>query len=159
MSDVPGYLEDTDYDSLTTKFEAVKIAMVQSKAGHVLKLVMHPNDAPEDILRDPVGTRYLIVAVRIGDEDEPLTAPGTREGILAVAMSGSLARDPRFQTWLVQQEMADVMSEPAAADAIRTHCKITTRSLLRTDAKARRRFLALRDEFADDLRRGLIPKG
>jgi hypothetical protein len=133
--------------------------MTQDKNGHILKLSIHPNDTPEDVMRDPVGTRYLIVAVRIGDDDTPIPSSSTRETLMVVSMAGQLARDTRFQTWLVQQEMSDVISEPAAADAIRTHCRIASRSDLKKDAKARRRFLALRDEFANDLRRGTIPKG
>jgi hypothetical protein len=133
--------------------------MNKDKTGYILKLSIHPNDAPEDLLRDPVGTRYLIVAVRIGDEGEAVTSPTVRDGIMAVNLAGQLARDSRFQSWLVQQEMTDVISEPAAADAIRTHCGVVSRSDLRTNLAARRRFLALRDEFANDLRRGIIPKG
>jgi hypothetical protein len=151
--------EEREVDELSSKFEAVKIAMQQDKTGHILRLSIHPSDTPEDIMRDPVGTRYLIVAVRIGDEGEMVAAPSQREGLMAVKMAAALSRDARFQTWLVQQELADVISEAAAADAIRTHCAIKSRSNLKTDPTARRRFLALRNDFANDLRRGIIPKG
>jgi hypothetical protein len=151
--------EDIEIADLASKFEAVKIAMTQDKNGHILKLAIHPNDTPEDMMRDPVGTRYLLVAVRIGEEGEATASPSVKDGIMAVNMAGALARDARFQTWLVQQEMADVISEPAAADAIRTHCGVTSRSSLKTNLQARRRFLALRDEFANDLRQGTVPKG
>jgi hypothetical protein len=151
--------EEQEIADLSSKFEAVKIAMTQDKNGHILKLSVHPNDTPEDVMRDPVGTRYLIVAVRIGDEGEAVASPTLRDGLMAVNLAGALARDSRFQNWCVQQELSDVISEAAAADAIRTHCKITSRSNLKTDVAARRRFLALRDEFANDLRRGIIPKG
>ena len=151
--------EEREIELLSSKFEAVKIAMNQDKTGHILRLSIHPNDTPEDLMRDPVGTRYLVVVVRIGDEGEAIASPTIRDGIMAVNLAGQLCRDGRFQTWLVQQEMTDVMSEPAAADAIRTHCGVVSRSDLKTNIEARRRFLALRDEFADDLRRGTIPKG
>lgn len=151
--------EETEIADIASKFEGVKIAMTQDKNGHILKVAIHPNDTPEDIMRDPVGTRYMVVMVRIGDEGEAVASPTVRDGIMAVNLAGALARDSRFQNWCVQQEMSDVISEPAAADAIRTHCGITTRSSLKTDIPARRRFLALRDEFANDLRRGIIPKG
>ena len=151
--------EEREIAELSSKFEAVKIAMQQDKHGHILRLSIHPNDTPEDIMRDPVGTRYLVVAVRIGDEGEPIASPSVRDGLMAVKLAGALARDNRFQVWLVQQEMADVISETAAADVIRTHSGVRSRSDLKTDLAARRRFLALRDEFADHLRRGIIPKG
>ena len=151
--------EEREIEELSSKFEAVKIAMNQDKNGHILKLSVHPNDTPEDMMRDPVGTRYLIVAVRIGDEGEAVASPSVRDGMMAVNLAGALSRDSRFQTWLVQHEMADIISEAAAADAIRTHCGVTSRSKLKNNAEARRRFLALRDEFANDLRRGTVPKG
>ena len=151
--------ERKELDELSSKFEAVKIAMTQDRNGHVLKLSIHPNDTPEDIMRDPVGTRYLIVAVRIGDEGEAVASPSVRDGQMAVKLAAALSRDTRFQTWLVQQELSDVMTEAGAADAIRTHCGVTSRSQLKSNLEARRRFLALRDEFANDLRRGTIPKG
>jgi hypothetical protein len=86
-------------------------------------------------------------------------SPSIKDGIMAVNVAGALARDTRFQNWCVQQELTDVISEAAAADAIRTYAGVHSRSELKLNSKARRRFLALRDEFANDLRRGLIPKG
>jgi hypothetical protein len=151
--------EEDEIAGLASKFEAVKIAMTQDKNGHVLKLSIHPSDTPEDILRDPVGTRYLIVAVRIGDDEQPVASPTSRDGSMAVKMAGALCGDARFQSWLVQIELADVISEPAAAEAVRTHCGVGSRSDLKMNAAARRRFLALRDEFAHALRRGTVPKG
>lgn len=150
---------EDDIEMLSSKFECIKIAMNQTKDGHILKLVIHPSDTPEDMMRDPVGTRYLMVAVRIGEEGEPVASPSVRDGMMAVSMAGALCRDTRFQSWLVQQELADAITETAAADAIRTHCRVASRSDLKTDLAARRRFLALRDEFAENLRRGTIPKG
>ena len=102
MNDAPKQ-PDTEEDireieALSSRFEAVKIAMTQDKNGLVLKLSIHPNDAPEDMMRDPVGTRYLIVAVRIDDEDEPVASPSTREASMVVKIAGTLSRDERFQT-------------------------------------------------------------
>lgn len=151
--------EEREIELLSSKFECIKLAMNQDKTGFILKLSIHPNDAPEDLLRDPVGTRYLMVAVRIGDEGEAVASPSARDGIMAVNLAGQLARDSRFQSWLVQQELSDVISEPAAADVIRTHCGITSRKELKANTTARRKFYALRDEFANDLRQGIVPKG
>lgn len=151
--------EEREIELLSSKFECIKLAMNQDKTGFILKLSIHPNDAPEDLLRDPVGTRYLIVAVRVGDEGDAIASPTVRDGIMAVNLAGQLARDSRFQMWLVQQELCDVISEPAAADVIRTYSGVASRKELKTNLVARRKFLALRDEFANDLRRGTIPKG
>lgn len=147
-----------EIEALSSKFEAVKIAMTQDKNGFVLKLVLHPNDAPEDLLRDPVGTRYLIVAVRMNDQDEPVVAPTAREASAVVKIAGALCRDERFQVWLVREELIDEISEKAASEFIRKHCGVNSRSDLRSNKTARDRFLALRDEFADNLRRGISPR-
>ena len=67
--------DESDIVKMTSRFEAVQIAMNKDKTGYILKLSIHPNDAPEDLLRDPVGTRYMIVAVRMGDDDQPMPSP------------------------------------------------------------------------------------
>ena len=73
--------------------------------------------------------------------------------MLAINMAGALCRDDRFQTWLCKMELADEISEEAATKAVREVSQIKSRAELRTDSAARGRFLALRDEFADYLRR------
>ena len=50
------------------QFEARKIALKQDRTGFVLTLSMHPDEVPEEILRDFVGTRYGCALVRISVE-------------------------------------------------------------------------------------------
>lgn len=145
--------EESEIAQMTSRFEAVQIAMNKDKTGYILKLAVHPNDAPEDLLRDPVGTRYMIVAVRLTDDGQPMPSPQTREGMLAVSMAGQLCRDERFQSWLCRVELADELSEDAAIKAVKEVAQVKSRTELRTNSAARERFLALRDEFADYLRR------
>jgi len=45
----------------TLQFEAIKVALKQDKTGYVLTLCMHPDEIPEDLLRDFVGSRYQVV--------------------------------------------------------------------------------------------------
>jgi transposase len=45
----------------TLQFEGVKVALKQDKTGYVLNLSMHPDDVPEELLRDFVGARYQVV--------------------------------------------------------------------------------------------------
>jgi len=136
-----------------TKVECVKVAMRQSKDGHILTLSIHPNDMPEELFRDPVGQRYVAVLVRVNDQDEPVAAKETAAAIAMVKSSVMLAQDPRFQLWLVTSDMAEEASEEQAVNAIRRHCQIASRKELRVNKAAQKRFLDLRDWFQADLRR------
>jgi len=54
------------------QFEAVKTALRQSKDGYSLTLVIHPDDIPDDLVKDFVGARYVVVMVRLDDEEKPM---------------------------------------------------------------------------------------
>jgi hypothetical protein len=151
--------DEDDLDIITSRrFEAVKIAMSQDKNGFVLKLSVHPNDAPEELLRDPVGSRYMVVAVKLGDDEQPIPAEKKKQIDTVVQMAGMLCADERFQAWLVRTGLAEDVSEEAAVNSVREYCAVASRSELKINEKARDRFLALRAEFADDLRRGTNPR-
>lgn len=145
--------DDDDIRAMTSKFEAVQIAMNKDKNGYVLKLAVNPVDAPEDLLRDPVGTRYMIVAVRLNGQDEPVPSKQTTDGNKALKIAGMLCQDERFQEWLMMQNLVDELSEDAAAKAIRTVCGIASRAELKTNSEARKAFLALTARFDQHLRR------
>ena len=46
------------------------MAMKQDRTGYVLTLSLHPDDVPDEILRDFVGARYQVVMVRLGGTDQ-----------------------------------------------------------------------------------------
>ena len=50
----------------TIQFESVKAGLRQSKEGYMLTLSVHPDDLPDDLMRDFVGSRYMVVMVRVG---------------------------------------------------------------------------------------------
>jgi len=56
----------------TSQFEGVKVAIKQDKTGYVLTLSIHPDDIPNEILRDFVGSRYQVVMVRLNGEERPM---------------------------------------------------------------------------------------
>lgn len=141
-----------DIRDIHTQFEGVKVAMTQDKNGHILKLAIHPNDTPESIMRDPVGTRYMVVLVRLDDQGKPVAAPIDEEGKKAVMISGALCSDPNFQEWLVESGLADDMSEVAASTWLRKRLGITSRKELKTDKLARDRLTDVRSEFITWLR-------
>lgn len=142
----------TDFHDLSSQFECVQIAMVKDKNGYVLKLAVHPTDAPEDLLRDPVGTRYLAVLVRLGDQDQPVASPQKEAGLQAVRIAATMCGDVRFQQWLAMSGSIDAVNEEAATQFLRDYCGIKSRSELKTNGKARDQLFALRDEFTNHLR-------
>ena len=52
-------------------FEAVKTSMIQDKNGTNIKLTIHPNDVPEQLHKDWVGSRYVVAMVKVNDDGTP----------------------------------------------------------------------------------------
>lgn len=128
-------------------FEAVKIAMTQGKDGLILKLAIHPNDAPQDIILDPVGARYVVAAVRLSEDDQPMAPQKKREVDSIVSSAGLMCRNERFQRWLENMGYASRADETSAVQAIRDLCHIKSRSEFATNEEARKSFLQIKKEF------------
>lgn len=139
--------EDIDYEDVSTKVECIKIAMNQDKTGYILKLSLNPADAPEELLRDLVGTRYLAVFVRLDGQDKPVASEITEEGKRAVALAGTLCGDEMFQEWLCISGETDKYSEEAASVAMRRLLGVASRAELKTNAGARQKLKEIRDNF------------
>jgi hypothetical protein len=144
----------SDIRDVAINFEAVKVSMNQDKNGLMLKLAIHPSDAPQDLVIAPVGTRYMIAAVMLNDQDEPTKGIKKREADSIISIAGALCRNERFQQWLEESGMADDRSEKAAVQAVREFCGIKSRSEFSTNESARTKFMSLRDEFEAAYRRG-----
>lgn len=136
--------------------EVVKIGMSQDKNGHILKLAIHPNDLPQDLVLDQLGSRYVMALVKLNDQDEPVKGEKKREADNIIASAGALCRNKRFQAWLVNNGNAFEVSEASAVEAIRDMCEITSRSEFSTSQKARDAFIEIRNEFERDYKRGLV---
>ena len=52
-------------------FEAVKTSMMQDKNGTNIRLTIHPNDVPQDLHKDWVGSRYMVVMVKVNEDGTP----------------------------------------------------------------------------------------
>lgn len=130
----------------TSKFEGKKVALKQTKDGHVLTIAIHPDEIPEEILRDYVGARYMVVMVRLADDD----SPASREdyvGSQLVKQAGMVCRDPQFWELLHEQGLLFEKNEFAAADALCGWCNIESRSELKGNLKARQLFNSLMEDF------------
>ena len=116
------------------QFEAVKVAMKQDRTGFVLTLNIHPDEIPEELIRDFVGARYGVAMVRIAD-DESATRYNNR-----VRYSGILCRSRDFQFWLKEKGLLTIMDEDEAVAALYKICEISSRTELNGNADAKSRF-------------------
>ena len=116
------------------QFEARKIALKQDRTGYVLTLSLHPDEIPEEILRDFVGSRYACALVRIQDDETP-TAYVNR-----VQKAGMLCRDPSFQEFIAERLVGHKVNEDQTATALCKQCGISSRSELNGNVDAQTMF-------------------
>ena len=116
------------------QFEARKVALKQDRTGYVLTLGLHPDEIPEELLRDFVGARYGCALVRIQD-DESVTPYSNR-----VAKAGMLCRDTTFQQYLLDSGLILDKTEVGAVDAVSEACGIDSRSELNGNQTAQALF-------------------
>tara|TARA_R110000796_G_scaffold185232_3_gene301798 strand:+ start:668 stop:1108 length:441 start_codon:yes stop_codon:yes gene_type:complete len=127
--------------------EAIKTALRQTKDGIAITLVVHPNDIPADLMSDPIGSRYMVGMARLDDDDTIITPPSVRENNKIVNQAGMLCREDSFQDWLFNQGIIFEKTEAAAADAVRLHCGIKSRSELASNDDARKLWAEMLGEF------------
>jgi hypothetical protein len=119
---------------MALSFEARKVALKQDRTGFILTLAMHPDEVPEEILRDFVGARYAVAIQRIAD-DESAVPYNNR-----VKTAGMICRDLDFQQFLVASNWTNEEGEDAAAEAVCAFCKIESRSELNGNRDAQAKF-------------------
>lgn len=117
----------------TSQFEGKKVALKQTKDGHVLTLAIHPDEIPEEILRDFVGARYMVVMVRIGENEEPMERQPVNKHI---SIAGMLCRDPQFWEFLFEQSLLLETNEEAATEWLKAYLNIDSRSELKDNEEA-----------------------
>lgn len=119
------------------QFEARKVALKQDKTGYILTLSLHPDEIPEELMRDFVGARYGCALVRIQDDETPRTYTNR------VQKAGILCRDESFQRF------AGVSSEEDAASAICLRCSIASRAELNGNREAQDEFDSMLHEYEE----------
>lgn len=130
----------------TIQFESVKVGMKQDNSGYILTLRIHPDEVPEVIMRDFVGSRYMTVMVRLNEEERPMN----REQELArdmVRISGMLCRDPEF--WKFLQESGQIIekSDKEATAWLKTYLKVESRADISKSQQAVEKMLGIKQEF------------
>jgi hypothetical protein len=132
----------------TLQFEGVKVALKQDKTGYVLTLSLHPDDIPEELLRDFVGARYQVVMVRINGHEEPMDRQNEFEGDRAIRIAGLLCRDEKFWNYLYEDNQILEAKEKEATDWLRDYLNIPSRSELKTNPQARLLLNQLHKEYS-----------
>jgi len=120
---------------MALQFEARKVALKQDRTGFILTLSLHPDEVPEEILRDFVGARYACAVVRINDDESPVQYDNR------VAKAGMLCRDPNFQEFLLCDNEID------ATHMLCKRCDIESRTELHGNTAAIAKFDALLHEY------------
>lgn len=126
---------------MALQFEARKVAMKQDRTGFVLTLCIHPDDLPEELMRDFVGARYACALVRIQDDESPT------QYINRVQKAGMLCRNPMFQEFVAQRLVGHSVNEEQTAHALCKQCGITSRSELNGNTQAQEMFDAIVLDF------------
>lgn len=126
---------------MALQFEARKIALKQDRTGYVLTLSLHPDEIPEELLRDFVGARYACALVRIQDDESPTQYTNR------VQKAGILCRNHVFQEFIAERLVGHSVDEEQAAAALCKHCGITSRSELNGNTRAQEFFDAIVLDF------------
>lgn len=131
----------------TSNFEAVKVALKQDKTGYVLTLSLHPDEVPEEILRDYVGARYQVVMVRLAVDETPMNRQAEFEGDRAIRIAGLLCRDPKFWKYLFDDSQIFEEDEESCTEWLRDYLNVQSRSELKTNEEARKRLDKIHREY------------
>jgi hypothetical protein len=132
----------------TLQFEAVKVAMKQDKTGYVLTTCIHPDEVPEDLLRDWVGARYQVVMVRLDAHEQPMDRQDEFSGEKSVRQAGILSRDQEFWSFLVDLGEIFDKDQESATEWLRDYLGVKSRAELKTNESARQRLQKLNKEFS-----------
>lgn len=109
-------------------FEATKVALKHDKTGIVLTICIHPDQIPEELLRDFIGSRYGVAMVRIEDDETP------RAYTNRVTKFEKLCKNKAFQDFL------GVDDATVAAIQLCAMCGIELRSELNGNTAAQNKF-------------------
>lgn len=127
--------------------EAKKDGLSQRQDGSwILRVKIHPNDMPSSLMTAPMGTRFMIAVVEIGENEEPVqqeeraSQTTTREVPGSVAENAPSRRKLEWDKMSGGQQAGLLCSKPAfwkflgkssadeAAYYVRLHCGVNSRS-------------------------------
>ena len=156
-----------------TVFEGLKIRFTQGTDGHRLTILIDDKDIVNALpaITSFLGTRLGVALIEVNSSEELIPvrpkadiAIEDPEGPRAVTSAGALCRDETFRGWVARQTLGDFelqsdgepLTEAEAANWLKAALYIDSRSELRSDPAARRRFYAIRERFIADRQQGKI---
>ena len=125
-------------------FEAVKISMRQDRSGYILTLVIHPDEVPDAVMRDFVGSRYQVVMVRLNDDQLPINRNIFKD---PVKTAGILCKDPMFHKFLLECGHIFDPVEEEAVNWLRETLQILSRSELKDNKDAATKLFAIHEDY------------
>lgn len=120
-------------------FEAVLLGATKDKHGYVVKLVVHPSEIPDGLMRDFVGTRYQIAAVKLADDGQPADKPKERKRD-EVQHAAILCGNPNFQKYMHELNPEFDENHPGCIGSLRKAIGVGSRAELANSEMARRKF-------------------
>lgn len=130
----------------TIQFEAVKVALKQDKTGFMLTVNIHPDEIPEDLVRDFVGARYQVVMVRLNGEDKPINRDQEYVRDM-VKIAGILCKDAHFHKFLMETGNIIDPTEKDTIDWMRNELGIASRTELKNNIEAAKHLMTINEEF------------
>ena len=120
--------------------------MKQDKSGYVLTLCIHPDEVPEEILRDFVGARYAVVVVRMTDDEKPMDRE-QELGRDSVRAAGMLCRDKEFWRFLKEAGQIFDEEENSAIEWLKHELGVISRSDIPKSQIAVNKLIGIKQEF------------
>jgi len=119
------------------QFEARKVALKQDRTGYVLTLSLHPDEIPDELLRDFVGSRYACAVVRINDDESPAVYENRTQ------KAAILCKAELFQRFL------GCKTEDSSAETLCASLGIQSRTELHGNKEAQAKFDQLLKDYED----------
>lgn len=122
---------------MALQFEARKVALKQDRTGYVLTLSLHPDEIPDELLRDFVGSRYACAVVRINDDESPAVYENRTQ------KAAILCKAELFQRFL------GCKTEDSSAETLCASLGIQSRTELHGNKEAQAKFDQLLKDYED----------
>ena len=113
-------------------FEGVQYAYRKTRDGVVISFVVHPHDVPKGLADAPIGSRYIVALVQVGDDEQPVhqpeseVMPHSRESVPTGPNNAQPQPDKAagakrkpWETLLPQQQAGMRINEPAFSEFLK----------------------------------------
>ena len=130
------------------EFECVMQAFKKDKNGCVVTMVIHPDEVPEVIFRDFIGSRYNMKGNRLDANDKPMDRQEEFAGDRAVRIAGMLCREPKFWEFLYARSDIPTKDYESATQWLRFYLELESRSQLKTNIAAQEKLVNLYREYS-----------